>query len=684
MTTIINTPSKPRNMRFAWSLTLSLLFLLGIMGSPYSLQAQMLTSPQTPTYTRPSWWFGVAGAGNINFYRGSTKQLTADLESPVAFHNGLGLGLYVAPLVEFHRPTSNWGFNIQAAYDSRRGTFATQLSPCNCPRDLATKVAYVALEPSIRFAPFKGDFYLFGGPRVAYNVKKSFVYKQGTNPDYPEQIAEPDVLGDLSEMKPVLISGKVGMGYDFHLTSQKHPTQWIISPFASFQPYFGQSPRLIETWNMTTLRVGAAIKFGRGREIVETPAEVVIAPPVVVVKPDPEIQFTTNSPANVQTQSIIREVFPLRNHVYFDRGSTKVPNRYVMLRKNQVEKFEEGQVELYTPTNLSGRADRQMIVYYNLLNILGERMLKNPSTSISLVGSSEQGPADGLAMATSIQTYLVDIWGIGIGRIKVEGRSKPEHASVQPGSDELILLNEGDRRVTIESASPLLLMEFTSGPGAPLKPVMIVTNPVAPVESYMTFDAKGSDKLASWRLEITDETGAVQYFGPYTDEKVSIPGNTILGARSEGDYTVTMIGETKTGNTITESNKTHIVRWTPPQSIEVMRFSVIYDFDESKATSLYDKYLTEVVVPKISNGGKVIIHGFTDEIGEVDYNMALSKDRAENVMSIIQKGLAKAGIKDVKFEAFGFGEDPNQAQFNNSSPEGRSYNRTVVIDVLPK
>jgi hypothetical protein len=37
-----------------------------------------------------------------------------------------------------------------------------------------------------------------------------------------------------------------------------------------------------------------------------------------------------------------------------------------------------------------------MTVYYNILNILGDRMQKNPNATISLVGSSEQGPADGL------------------------------------------------------------------------------------------------------------------------------------------------------------------------------------------------------------------------------------------------------------------------------------------------
>jgi hypothetical protein len=58
-----------------------------------------------------------------------------------------------------------------------------------------------------------------------------------------------------------------------------------------------------------------------------------------------------------------------------------------------------------------------------------------------------------------------------------KGQSKPNIPSEQPGGTlELALLREGDRRVSIESNSPSLLMEFQSGDGAQLKPVKIVAS----------------------------------------------------------------------------------------------------------------------------------------------------------------------------------------------------------------
>ncbi|WP_460879430.1 OmpA family protein [Pontibacter rugosus] len=109
---------------------------------------------------------------------------------------------------------------------------------------------------------------------------------------------------------------------------------------------------------------------------------------------------------------------------------------------------------------------------------------------------------------------------------------------------------------------------------------------------------------------------------------------------------------------------------------------MLYEFNDSKAISTYEKYLTEIVTPKIPQGGKVIIHGHTDIIGDETKNRNLSLARANDVKRIIENSLAKAGRKDVTFEVQGFGEDLNLAPFNNKLPEERFYNRTVIIDII--
>jgi outer membrane protein OmpA-like peptidoglycan-associated protein len=398
------------------------------------------------------------------------------------------------------------------------------------------------------------------------------------------------------------------------------------------------------------------------------------------------VAFSVISPMNIPVERRVRETFPLRNYVFFNLGSTEISDRYVLLTKDQVKDFKEDQLEVFTPKELSGRSKRQLTVYYNVLNILGDRLGKNPTATINLTGSSMQGQDDGLAMAESVKRYLVNVFGIDSSRLITEGRIKPRIPSEQPGGIlELDLLREGDRRVSIGSTSPEMLMEFQSGPDAPLKPVEFITVQEAPLDSYVSFRVDGAQEaLSSWSLELMDENGAVQNFGPYTQENVSIPGKSILGTRPEGNYKAIMTGLTKYGNKVIKEAPVHMVLWTPPINEEMMRFSIIFEFNDSQAISIYEKYLSEIVTPKIPIDGTVIIHGHTDIIGDEAHNSELSVARADEVRSIIENTLhAKAGRTDVKFEVYGFGEDLDFSPFENKYPEERFYNRTVIIDIIP-
>jgi outer membrane protein OmpA-like peptidoglycan-associated protein len=655
--------------------------ILILLGVHTGLLAQLgSTTTTTSTTTAPSWWFGVSAGANFNFYHGSTREMNSIFTSPATFHDGYGAGLYIGPILEYHRPNSLLGVIFQAGYDSRRGSFDGIDTPCNCPADLTTKISYITIEPSLRLTPFKSNFYLYAGPSMAFNVKKTFTYKQGINPDYPGQVAPNDVKGDLSHIDKILYGMQVGVGYDILLTASNKPTQLVFSPFVSFHPYYGRDPRSIETWNVTTLRVGAAIKIGSGhrndQKVEYTPDKLTI----------PEVRFFVNSPENIPTERRVRETFPLRNYIFFEIGSSEIPSRYVLLNKSQVKEFREDQLEVFAPKKLSARSAREMTVYYNILNIVGDRMIKNPSSTIMLSGASMEGRDEGLRMAESVKRYLVDVFEINPSRISTEGRIKPRIPSEQPGGQrDLEMLREGDHRVSITSDSPALLMEFQTGPEAPLRPVEINIVQEAPTESYVTFNAVGStEAYSSWSMEIRDEAGMVKNYGPYTQERVSIPGKNIMGTNPRGTYYVTMIGQSKNGRIEKKEATTRMVLWTPAETEEGMRYNIIFEFNESKAIAIYEKYLTEVVAPKIPTGGKVIIQGHTDIVGGEAHNLTLSMDRATEVKSIIQRALSNVGRSDVKFEVYGFGEDTILAPFENNLPEERFYNRTVIIDIIPK
>jgi len=396
-----------------------------------------------------------------------------------------------------------------------------------------------------------------------------------------------------------------------------------------------------------------------------------------------DVSFTVQAPKLVPIQRKVRETFPLRNYVFFDEGSPDIPKRYVALTNAQATGFTEGQLQQVVPANMTGRSKRQLTVYHNILNILGDRMRANPGTTVSLSGATGNGPEDGRVLAESIKSYLRNAFGIDGNRITTEGRDKPRIPSEQPGGTrELTLLRAEDRRVDIESKSPELLMQV-GGPADVLKPVYIYTVQDDPLDGHVLFHVSGAKEvLSSWSLEITDERGDVQHFGPFTREREGIPGQSILGARPEGNFKVVMLGTSKSGHQVRKDGTVYLARRNEPIP-EGLRFSILFEFDKSKTVATYETFLAEMVVPLIPEDGTVYIHGHTDIIGDVDYNHTLSHDRAQDAHRVIGGKLSDAAMRGITFDTFGFGEDVGYAPFDNDLPEERFYNRTVIIDFVP-
>jgi outer membrane protein OmpA-like peptidoglycan-associated protein len=629
----------------------------GVIGSLMILLAHSTTQAQIQ---QPTWWFGLSGAANTNFYDGTTQRLNDNLIVPKAFHKGNGIRPYGSLLIEY-RPSKVWGGLLNVGYDGRGGEFDGVIAPCDCPATLETNTSYLTIEPSLRFSPGGGNFYLFGGPRVGINMQKDFSYTQ---------LKQPNTDAELSEMRKTLISAQIGAGYDIALSSAESRTQYVLSPFVSFHPYFGQDPRNIESWSMSTLRTGVAFKFGRSKEV---------AAPAPVAVPVQAITFAVRAaPANAKLQ--LSETLPLLNYVFFDEGSTAIPSRYVALSKAQATNFKEVQLQQEYSANSTGRSARQLNVYHNVLNILGDRLKSNPGTAIQLSGASAQGPAEGKVFAETIKAYIVQNFDIDESRIATAGRTKPINPSEQPGgTKELDLLRAGDRRVDIQSSSSALLTEVGGGM---MKPVQMNATPVDPQAGQVVFDVTGAEKVFNtYAIEMTDAAGKVQNYGPFTKDQATVPIKTILGNQTAGNYKVVMLGTSKSGLPVRKESTLQLAS-QPEVTPTGLRYSILFDFNKATTVSTYQDFLTKTVAPLIKDGSTVNIHGHTDVIGDETYNANLSQDRAKQAQTILERVLSQSGKRNVKFETSGYGEDLGRAPFENSLPEERFYNRTVVIDII--
>ncbi len=604
---------------------------------------------QTPS-AGPVWWFAGSFGVNFNYYGGEVQQLNATTRSVSAMTKGSGKGIFFAPSIEY-RPDPVWGGIFALAYDNRGGSFDEATNGSGITSSASTSLNYISLEPSIRANPFQSPLYFFAGPRLGINISKSFSLKEtgvATNVD-----------GDWSGTRGAAFGAQIGAGYDFRLTRNPGSSAMEFTPFVAF--HFGQGPRTEESWSLTTVRFGMSLKVGSTAGGSEASAGAT--------------EFSIRAPKLIPIERKIRETFPMRNNVFFDEGSDAIPSRYVLLSKEEAAGFKEDQLLTPEPKDLTGRSRRQMTTYHNVLNVLGDRMRRFPDATITLTGSSSKGSANGRVLADEVKRYLVEKFGIEDRRILAEGREKPLIPSVQPGgTHELELVGPEDRRVDISSTSLNLL-----------EPVQIVSLQEDPLDSDVLFTVAGAEeKFSSWSVDVTDESGMKKHFGPYTRDEERISGRLILGDALKGTYTIAMIGTTKGGETLRKEETVHLARTDAPDEELGLRFSIIFEFDQSKTVATYERFLTSTVAPLIPEGASVIIHGHTDIVGEESHNLKLSRDRAQETMVIIQKALASAGKRRVKFDTYGFGEDPRRAPFENKLPEERFYNRTVIIDIVPE
>jgi outer membrane protein OmpA-like peptidoglycan-associated protein len=602
------------------------------------------------TQLKPEWWFGGGLGANVNMYSSEIKTLPPATVLPSSFSGGSGVGLFLAPMLEY-RPDPVWGGILSLGFDSRRGSF-DDVTNAGTTHALSTSMNYLTIEPSVRMTPFDNGFYVFAGPRLGFNLAKTYTYELSGNQTGTQE-------GEWDNIRGTVLTGQIGAGYDIPITDPDAKSQIQISPFFSF--HFGQGPRSVESWSLTTLRVGVAVKFGSTTELTK--------------KVEKEIQFSTKAPKLIPNERRVRETFPMRNYVFFDEGSTQVPDRYIRLAADGAKSFSEEKLLQPQPQDLTGRSRRQLTVYHNILNILGDRLRKNSSASVTLTGASLQGEAEGKMMAEAVKLYLVQTFGIESSRISTEGRVRPEHPSSAPGgTHEQDLVKPEDRRVDITSNNLELL-----------QPVQIISLQGEPFDSDVIFTVRGAEELlSSWNVDVTDPSGHVERYGPYTAEEGRVSGKTILGDRIDGKYTVAMVAETKGGQSIRKEETIMLAKSEIPEDSLGLRFSILFEFDESKTVATYEKFLTQTVAPLIPDGGSVIIHGHTDIVGEESHNLKLSQGRAHEAQRVIEKALRDAGKKRVKFDSYGFGEDVRRAPFDNKLPEERFYNRTVIIDIVPE
>jgi outer membrane protein OmpA-like peptidoglycan-associated protein len=610
----------------------------------------------------PRWWFGVFGGANVNLFNGTirTPSPLVTVAPAEGFRSGSGIGLSLGAMLEYNSG-GLLGGNLMVGYDNR--AFDADQS---AGADLSVSPAYLTIEPNARINVGGNRLHVTLGPAVAIAIATSYEYLP---PDSGAGRAA--VAGDLSDARGLAIAGQAGIGYDIPLTGRGASTQVLLTPFV--QARLGQGlidppPGDNDELNITSIRLGLQVKLG-GRE------------PLVTAGPEPvraDFDIALRVPDVINDTRTLRETFPMRNYIFFDAGSTDLPSRYVELTPADAATFREEQLirDEGAPggaTALEIRSRQQMRAYYNVVNVLGDRMRRNAQSTVRLVGAASGDVAAGRAMADDVKRYLVDVFGIDTRRITTEGQAMPPNRSGTGASqgEDAKMIDAENYRVTI------------IGPDELVRPLNITTTQEEPLDNDIVVSIPSNDDIAFWNVEVDNAAGQTYRFGPFRNTTTArIEAKPLLGAERDARFVARGLVTLKDGTTMASAQKEfRLVRSESVAERTGTRYSILFEFDESKTVATYESFLAQTVAPSIPNGATVIIHGHTDLIGTPEYNLALSQRRVEETQRILTRELTRAG-KTVTFDTYGFGEDERRAPFDNVYPEQRYYNRTVVIEVV--
>lgn len=386
--------------------------------------------------------------------------------------------------------------------------------------------------------------------------------------------------------------------------------------------------------------------------------------PSVTAIPTDGVKDYPDTTMLVEEMAILSFV-PVLNYIFFPDNSPEIPNRYKLLSSEQADMF--------IPENISQSGT--LNVYYNLLNTIGYRLRNNPDAKLTVTGcnsnkgNEKNNKSLSKSRAESVADYFINVWRIEPSRIKTEAQNLPDNAS----SMELPEGVEENQRVELTSNNPEILMPQISDDTA---------RAVFPGKIKFAVKTDYPDKVSSWNLVAMINGQPLREFHGegklpesilwnINDEKSSIP-------EADGDIVYFLEVKDKRG----ASNRSRLgalpqTRYFLRKHIgskvfdkKVENFSLIlFEFD-TKRTNATNRRILDFIISRLDKDSKVIIEGYTDNLGGADYNKKLSEDRARSVSKYID-------LKDAEVKGYG-----NSSPFyDNKLPEGRFYNRTVIIIV---
>lgn len=364
---------------------------------------------------------------------------------------------------------------------------------------------------------------------------------------------------------------------------------------------------------------------------------------------------------------------PLLNYIYFDGGEREIPSRYITFASQE-------EARDFAEEKLTGTMEK----YYHVLNIIGKRMAMNPDARIRIVGcNADTGEEKGKtslsrSRADAVFSYLRYVWGIDPERMEVSARNLPEFPSTKR-------ISEGraeNQRVEIYSDHPAILDTIKS----------VYVEEQSDADEIRVIPAIQSETtITGWQLTLASDGGVI-----LTREGTGMPPEFAFSIDELGGIkNVVTLGHINAEIKVTDDEGNAF--WTStviPTTINFMKREerkaqkleskvvekyglILFEYDRAELKGRNNVIVKRIISRMAELSEPVMqITGHTDSIGKDDYNVALSGRRASAVYDFFVETGIFAGSQ-ITYE----GQGPYNPPYDNSLPEGRAFNRTVLITI---
>lgn len=643
-----------------------------------SLQNIQAQTPQNKTT------YGFYGGLNINFHSPNFTDPNRiisnnlyNVDSSTFSTNATSIGFAIGGIVNYSindrfQLSGRLGYNglgTKITSSSRRFT-ASDTVPINSEIDAS--LGMIEIAPLLRvknvFAP--APLNLLGGFEFSIPFMTSYTHVDRTVSGTPSplldgQSSQDRISNPIASLDAAMRAAFV-IGADYEIPLNK--TTSLVPEITFRMPFTTVSSNTaFDSWSVPQLRVGISLTFGNDNKMKDDNI-----PSNLDIQMDNIGYYTPDglfTPLNfLKVEDIAySELYPVVPYIFFEANSNKP------FTKEYQSENTTARAGAFTLNNLQPDA---ISINRSLIDIIGYRMNANKQAQLTITGTTDgktenKNTTIAKERAEYVKNHLMSSYGIEENRLQVVARGLP----AKPSANTVPEAEAENRRVEFSSTSRDIV--------API--ILKSDNQRIAYPELIEFRPKviSNKGISDWNLQISQAGKSLRTFsghGTLTPQRWQIRPNELSNSQINVEYTLTVQDSSGVKKEAYGTIPVEYLSSTKKRSEQladksISKFSlVLFDFDKAELTEENARIVEEQVLPSIQYNSTVTIIGYSDDLGEANYNQKLSQKRADVIKKVLE-----AKIRDAKYTAKGIGE--NVPIFDNTSIIGRHLSRTVQIIV---